>query len=80
MTTQTETTTPPATQQQGTHMWVMTLDLPGRVSGTQHGTLTPPAEWTQYDAFLAIKAELCRNNPELGRANVVFFDMRPNQL
>ncbi len=72
----TQTTTP----QQGSHAWVMTLELPGRAMDTQYGTWTPPEGATRHDVFMAIKTEIGREAPEMARANVVFFSLEPNQL
>ncbi|MDI3423633.1 hypothetical protein [Streptomyces luteolus] len=80
MPTHTQKTTGTAVQAQGSHCWVLTLELPGRMSTTSHGAFTPPSNWTRYDAFMAIKDEVARQNPELTNANVVFFSIEPNQL
>ncbi|MET9510060.1 hypothetical protein ABZX62_16640 [Streptomyces flavidovirens] len=80
MSTQTEQTTIPAPAPQGTHHWVMTLELPGRMAMTASGTFTPPAGWTRHDMYRAIKDDIARENPELATANVMFFALEPNQL
>ncbi|MGW9079677.1 hypothetical protein [Streptomyces kronopolitis] len=66
--------------QQGTHHWVISLELPGRAMGTRYGTFTPPAGATRQDVFLAIKNDIARQSPEMAHANVVFFALEPNQL
>ncbi|MGW7194987.1 hypothetical protein [Streptomyces chryseus] len=80
MSTQTEQTTSSATTSQGSHHWVMTVALPGRMAMTASGTFTPPAGWTRHDMFKAIQADVARENPELETANVMFFALEPNQL
>ncbi|GAA5615821.1 hypothetical protein CP981_11205 [Streptomyces platensis] len=67
-------------QQQGTHHWVITVELPGRAMQTLYGTYTPPAGATRHDVFLAIKNDLAQQSPEMARANVVFFALELNQL
>ncbi|MFH8891246.1 hypothetical protein ACWGHM_04400 [Streptomyces sp. NPDC054904] len=79
MSTQTEKTTAAAAPQ-GSHHWVMTLELPGRAMQTTFGTWTPPQGATRHDAFMAIKANVATQQPEMERANVVFFALEPNQL
>ncbi|KIZ13701.1 hypothetical protein [Streptomyces natalensis] len=73
MTTQTAKT-------QGSHHWVMTVELPGRAMQTLYGTWTPPQGTTRHDVFLDIKAEIAAEDPDMARANVVFFSLEPNQL
>jgi hypothetical protein len=80
----TSTTTPPDDQQpaQGSHHWVMTLQLPRLVSVSSQGTWTPPPGATRQDVFEAIKAHLAQRAPGAGleRAAVLFFSLEPNQL
>ncbi|SEE97269.1 hypothetical protein SAMN05428954_4898 [Streptomyces sp. 2112.3] len=80
MTTQATQTTSPTAKPQGSHHWVMTVELPGRAMNTRYGTWTPPQGATRHDVFLAIKTDIARNNPEMATANVVFFALEPNQL
>ncbi|MCF3119287.1 hypothetical protein IPZ68_06130 [Streptomyces arenae] len=80
MSAQTEKSTETAVQPQGSHHWVMTLEIPGRLTSTQSNTFTPPQGWTRMDAFTAIKNELARSNPDLAHANVTFFALEPNQI
>ncbi|MEN8650366.1 hypothetical protein ABCR94_06930 [Streptomyces sp. 21So2-11] len=79
MSTQTEKTTTAAASQ-GSHHWVMTLELPGRMAMTASGTFTPHTGFTRHDTFKAIKDDIARQNPELATANVMFFALEPNQL
>ncbi|MCX5304695.1 MULTISPECIES: hypothetical protein [Streptomyces] len=65
---------------QGSHMWVLTLDLPGRTMATRCGTSTPAVGATRYDVFLAIRSLLVADNPEMASANTVFFSLEPNRL
>ncbi|WP_405543489.1 hypothetical protein OG590_10030 [Streptomyces goshikiensis] len=81
MTSQTSTSTtaaPAATQ--GSHMWVMTLEVPGRGMTTQYGTWTPPAGATRYDVFAALRGHIVAEHPEMASANCVFFSLEPNRL
>jgi hypothetical protein len=80
MTAPTSHTPAPAPQEQGSHHWVMTVELPGRAMHTCSGTWTPAQGATRHDAFLAIKANIAEQSPEMARANVVFFSLEPNQL
>ncbi|MEU4798666.1 hypothetical protein [Streptomyces sp. NPDC023327] len=77
---ETEQSAETAIQPQGSHHWVMTLEIPGRLTSTRSATFTPPQSWTRMDAFVAIKKELARSNPELAHANVMFFALESNQL
>ncbi|MEU9998108.1 hypothetical protein [Streptomyces sp. NPDC050848] len=79
-TTVQQTETPAAPKPQGTHQWVLTLDMPRYGSASAHGTWTPPPGTTRHDAFEAIKADMVGRNPELKTANVVFFSIEPNTL
>lgn len=71
MTTQTE---------QGSHHYVLTVDLPGKTAATLHGTHTPAPGQSRQDVFLAIRREIARNNPDLERGTIIFFSLEPNQL
>lgn len=65
---------------QGSHHWVMTLAIPGRLSSTMHGTITPRSGATRQDTFEELREELTRQDASLERANVMFFALEPNQL
>ncbi|MGK5448820.1 hypothetical protein [Streptomyces radiopugnans] len=80
MTPRTQQNTAPAARPQGSHHWVMTLELPGRAMSTFSGTWTPPAGTTRHDVFTGIQADIARQNPDMARGNVVFFSLEPNQL
>ncbi|MGS2588465.1 hypothetical protein [Streptomyces hebeiensis] len=80
MSSQTEQTAAPAVRRQGTHHYVLTLDLPGRVAGTWYGTYTPAPGATRHDVFMALQEQARRDNPELARANVVFFALERNGI
>lgn len=78
-----QTTAPtatPAVAAQGSHHWVLTLELPGRASMTQYGTYTPPAGTTRYDAFQTLRHHVTADHPEMARATTIFFALEPNQL
>ncbi|WP_405532085.1 hypothetical protein OG592_30660 [Streptomyces avidinii] len=80
MTTQTSQSPAPASGVQGSHHWILTLELPGRAAATQYGTWNPHPGATRSDVFLAIRQEISRRHPELSSAVVSFFSLEPNQL
>lgn len=80
MTVPTDQTGTWAIPQQGSHHWIMTVDVPGRAALTHTGTLTPPDGWTRSDAFTAIRHEVIRKAPETASAGVVFFAFESNRL
>ncbi|UQX00905.1 hypothetical protein [Streptomyces sp. RerS4] len=65
---------------QGSHMWVLTLEMPGRAMTTQYGTWTPPAGSSRFDVFMAIRGHVAAQQPEMAGANTIFFSLEPNQL
>ncbi|MFE9791343.1 hypothetical protein ACFYRL_06345 [Streptomyces goshikiensis] len=73
-------TTTPASTSQGSHHWVLTLELPGRAAMTQNGTYTPPPGTTRYDAYLVLRQHVLADHPEMSRANTMFFALEPNRL
>ncbi|MEU5388651.1 hypothetical protein [Kitasatospora cineracea] len=80
---QTSTAPQQAPAVQGAHHYVLTLQHAARGGYgvfTTSGTLTPPAGWTRNDIFQGLIAETARTKPELADANVLFFDLQPNQL
>ncbi|MEU2827180.1 hypothetical protein ABZ667_00690 [Streptomyces lavendulae] len=68
------------TASQGSHMWVLTLEMPGRGMTTQYGTWTPPAGASRFDVFVALRGHIVAQHPEMASANTVFFALEPNQL
>ncbi|MFJ8161178.1 hypothetical protein ACIRBY_09605 [Streptomyces sp. NPDC096136] len=68
------------TAAQGSHMWVLTLEMPGRGMSTQYGTWTPPAGATRYDVFIVLRDHIVAQQPQMASANCVFFSLEPNQL
>ncbi|QGZ53343.1 hypothetical protein GPZ77_34500 (plasmid) [Streptomyces sp. QHH-9511] len=79
--TTTQPTSPaPAPPQQGSHHWVMTLELPGRATVTDSNTWTPAPGSTRYDAFVGIRKALTDKHPELINAVCVFFSLERNTL
>ncbi|MFF0725180.1 hypothetical protein [Streptomyces sp. NPDC004134] len=80
MSTQTEQTTPRIEPAQGSHHWVITLEIPGRLISTYGGTYTPPAGATRSDVYQAIRSDIARQKPELEGANVMFFALESNRL
>ncbi|MFD0381159.1 hypothetical protein [Streptomyces sp. NPDC127112] len=73
-------TSPINAPQQGSHHWILTLEMPGKQVLTDSGTVNPPAGATRYDMYLAIREHTVSGYPELSRANCVFFSLEPNQL
>lgn len=80
MTTQTEQTTAPAPAAQGTHHYVLTLDMPGRASGSWLGTTTPSPGTTRQAVLTHLLDQIRTDHPEFSRANILFFSLEPNQL
>ncbi|MFD8325210.1 hypothetical protein [Streptomyces lydicus] len=65
---------------QGSHQWIMTVEMPGQAMQTLYGTCTPDAGATRHDMFLDIKANLAEESPAMAHANVVFFSFERNTL
>ncbi|MGW6971704.1 hypothetical protein [Streptomyces sp. NPDC054952] len=80
MSTTRRTHAPAPAGEQGSHHWLLTLELPGRAALTQDGTWTPPAGMTRQDAYLAIRRSIAGEHPEMAHANTVFFSIEPNRL
>lgn len=80
MDTQTSQSTDTATSTQRTHMYVLTIDVPGRSAVTVDGTVTPAPGATRNDVYRDIKARTIRTYPEMARGIVVFFSLEPNTL
>ncbi|MFD3944073.1 hypothetical protein [Streptomyces sp. NPDC058579] len=71
---------PAPANEQGSHHYVLTLDLPGRASGTWTGTLTPGTANTRHDLYRQLREQISASQPEFDRANVGFFSLEPNRL
>lgn len=83
MPTQTQQTTGLAAQQQDTHHFVLTLQKPhgqGFVTVTFANTFTPRPDDTRAHLYEVLCEQVTRANPELARANVLFFSLERNQL
>jgi hypothetical protein len=80
MSTQATQQTAPNTTSQGTHMYVLTLDLPGRAAVTVDGTVTPAVGATRHTIYRDLRAQAVQNYPEMARAIVTFFSLQPNTL
>lgn len=81
MATSTAASEQPAPQpQQGSHCYILTLEMPGDRAYTAYGTLTPLPGMTRLDAFLAIKAVVAQDKPSFASANTTFFSFEPNTL
>ncbi|MFE4207106.1 hypothetical protein ACFRSX_18485 [Streptomyces goshikiensis] len=74
--------TPPAPDAaaQGSHQWILTLELPGRAAATQYGTWNPYPGSTRHDVSVAIRQHVTNRFPDLERATVALFALEPNQL
>ncbi|MEV3875030.1 hypothetical protein [Streptomyces sp. NPDC049906] len=66
--------------QQGSHQYVLTLDLPGRAVSTWTGTLTPGTRDTRHDIYLWLRDQITTETPAFAQGNVVFFSLEPNHL
>ncbi|MEU0667812.1 hypothetical protein ABZ508_16640 [Streptomyces lavendulocolor] len=80
MSSQTQQSTAPAATGQGSHHYVLTLELPGRMSSTWSGTITPAAGASRHDVFMALRNQIGDQHPGLSTGNVVFFSLEPNGL
>ncbi|MCX4984544.1 hypothetical protein [Streptomyces sp. NBC_00572] len=67
-------------QPQGTHHYVLTLDLPGREMATWTGTVTPGTADTRYDVYVFLRKHVTADRPDFARANVTFFALESNAL
>ncbi|MGW2364819.1 hypothetical protein ACWCZ5_04445 [Streptomyces sp. NPDC001667] len=67
-------------QQQGSHLYILTLDKPGDVSGSWHGTWTPPHGATRWDALVQLKEQIEKADPRFAGSTIAFFALEPNQL
>ncbi|MEV7592583.1 hypothetical protein AB0O42_20140 [Streptomyces sp. NPDC089922] len=65
---------------QGSHMWVLTLEKPGRGLTTAHGTVTPPTGATRFDVFRTLLDYVVSQNPQMSSGNCVFFTLELNRL
>lgn len=74
------TTLTPTAEEQGSHHWVMTLELPGYATTTRNGTWTPPPGTTRHDAFAAIRNAITADHSHMAEANVMFFAFELNQI
>ncbi|MFE7807610.1 hypothetical protein ACFU51_23665 [Streptomyces sp. NPDC057430] len=80
MSSQTEHTTAPAATGQGSHHYVLTLDIPGRLSGCWLGTVTPSPTATRHDVLSDLLGQIRADKPEFARANIAFFSLESNRL
>ncbi|MGW1143834.1 hypothetical protein ACWD6I_01975 [Streptomyces sp. NPDC002454] len=70
----------PATPAQGSHQYVLTLDLPGRAMSTWSGTLTPGSRDTRQDVYQWLRKQITDEHPHFATACVVVFSLEPNHL
>ncbi|MFG3364700.1 hypothetical protein ACGF0K_06955 [Streptomyces sp. NPDC048156] len=69
-----------ASQTQGTHFFVLTLNKPGELTVTQEGTCTPPPGATRQDMYRLLYDAVTSQDPDLSGAAVGFFSLEPNRL
>ncbi|MFE6801542.1 hypothetical protein ACFVEN_07645 [Streptomyces sp. NPDC057681] len=69
-----------ASQPQGTHFFVLTLNKPGELTVTQEGTCTPPPGATRQDTYRLLYDAVTSQDPDLSGAAVGFFSLEPNRL
>ncbi|MGW7424455.1 hypothetical protein ACWGJB_31240 [Streptomyces sp. NPDC054813] len=80
MTTQTAPAADNSAQTGGTHHWVITLEMPGRFSITQEGTVTPSPGSTRQDVYRFIYQSVTEQDATLRGASVGYFVLEPNQF
>lgn len=74
--------TPPAADQ-GTHFYMLALQIPtptGFRTSSFSGTCTPGPGATRYDVYLDLRDEYARRYPECATAPAIHYDIQPNQL
>ncbi|MFB6680265.1 hypothetical protein ACFCWG_49380 [Streptomyces sp. NPDC056390] len=69
-----------ASQPQGTHFFVLTLNKPGELTVTQEGTCTPPPGATRQDMYRLLYDAVTTQDSNLSGASVGFFSLEPNRL
>ncbi|WP_405635282.1 hypothetical protein OHB53_18325 [Streptomyces sp. NBC_00056] len=69
-----------ASQPQGTHFFVLTLNKPGELMVTQEGTCTPQPGATRQDMYRLLYDAVTSQDPDLSGAAVGFFSLEPNRL
>ncbi|MGW3077877.1 hypothetical protein [Kitasatospora sp. NPDC001132] len=80
---QTTTAQPQAPAAQGSYHFILTLQASlgsGFQVFTTEGTHTPAVGWTRADFYKAIRDAVVQQQPELARANTIFFDLQPNRI
>lgn len=66
--------------EQGTHFYIMTLNLPGYAEITGAGTITPEEGQTEFDLYRAIRDGFVQDHPRLENADTLFWVLKPNQI
>lgn len=69
-----------AGQEQGTHHYVLTLEVPGYSSVTLEGTVTPPLGATRSDVYQRLRGDVTAHDARMAKGTVLFFSLEPNQL
>lgn len=65
---------------QGTHFYLITLDVPGEESATLGGTLTPGSEDTELDIYELVKNAAADKYRMPRNSIVLFWVLKPNQI
>ncbi|MFJ8444000.1 hypothetical protein [Kitasatospora griseola] len=71
-----------ATQEQGTHFYILTLQKPmngGFMVATSSGVCSPTG-MSRYDLYTWLVGEMVRQTPQLAGASTLHFDLRSNQI
>ncbi|MDX2559336.1 hypothetical protein PV371_06700 [Streptomyces sp. TX20-6-3] len=66
--------------QQGTHIYVLTLQNRQQSACTISGTYTPPPGTTRYDILAQLRFDAVRQYPSMEGAVVLYFALETNDL
>lgn len=83
MSNATQTAPVPRASEQGSHQWLITMQIPfngGFSISSWAGTFTPPEGATRHDAYTWVRQDIARAAPEYAGGSVLFFDVQPNRL
>lgn len=74
-----------ATDEQGTHFWLMTMaqQIPGQPGAhyvTHYGSVFPKAGATRLDMFNWARQRIVDEDPRMADGNVIAFDFGPNTI
>lgn len=68
------------TQQQGSHMYVLTLQTREMDVCTVSGTCTPPPGATRYDVLVQLQIDAARRYPSMTGGIVLHFALESNTV